>query len=453
MATLNLPTARVFEPLLEPARYKGAHGGRGSGKSHFFAESLIEDAMREPGDCGEGLRAVCLREVQKDLKQSSKLLLESKLRANRITEADGFKLYNDCISTPGDGLVIFKGMNDYTAESIKSLEGFKRGWWDEAQTASIRSLNLYRPTLRAIGAERWFSWNPTRQNAAIEALLRGPILPTGARVVRANWRDNPWWNSELEAERLDFLRTQPDQYPHIWEGEHVTIVAGAYFAADLIKAKNEGRIGFVPPDTLLTKRAFIDIGGTGARADAFIMWIVQFVGREIRVLDYYEAVGQPIGTHLEWLRRREYKPGGLQIWLPHDGSTQEKVYDASYEKAFAAANYDVEVVPNQGKGAAKMRIDAARRHFPACRFNKPETVILGPDGEPVTPTCAAGLEALGWYHEKKDPVRNIGLGPDHDWSSHGADGFGLMAICADEIFKESDRGQSIDPNQGFRRAI
>lgn len=453
MRTLNLPTARVFEPLLAPARYKGAWGGRGSGKSHFFAEGLIEDCLAEPGNSGgEGMRAVCLREVQKDLKQSSKLLLESKLRAFKITEADGFKLYEDCIKTPGDGLMIFKGMTDYTADSIKSLEGFKRGWWDEAQTASIRSLNMYRPTLRVNGSERWFSWNRTRKSDPIEALLCGPILPTGAKVVQANWRDNPWWTDELEHERLDFLHAQPDQYPHIWDGEYVSVVAGAYFAAELTRAKAEGRIGLVAADPLLTRHVFVDIGGTGARADAFVMWVVQFVGREIRVLDYYEAVGQPSGTHIDWLRRREYTPGRAQMWLPHDGETQDKVYDASYAKAFEAAGYKVEVVPNQGKGAAKARIEAARRHFPACRFNKPELVVIGPDGWPATPTCAAGLEALGWYHEKRDEVRLIGLGPEHDWSSHASDAFGMMAVCADKIFEEADRGRAVDPNQGFRRA-
>ena len=133
MRSLAIQTAAVYEPLLAPARYKAAWGGRGSGKSHFFAELLIEDAMAEPGDSGEGLRTVCIREVQKDLAQSSKALIEAKLSAHGITEADGFKVFRDVIQTPGDGLVIFKGMNDYTADSVKSLEGFKRAWWEEAQ--------------------------------------------------------------------------------------------------------------------------------------------------------------------------------------------------------------------------------------------------------------------------------------------------------------------------------
>jgi phage terminase large subunit len=136
----------VFRPLLEPARYKGAHGGRGSGKSHFFADLLIEDSLAE-----KGLRSVCIREVQKSLKDSAKRLIEDKLAEHRLGEADGFKVFREVIETPGDGVVTFQGMQDHTAESIKSLEGFKRAWCEEAQTLSTRSLSLLRPTIRADG--------------------------------------------------------------------------------------------------------------------------------------------------------------------------------------------------------------------------------------------------------------------------------------------------------------
>jgi len=104
LSILQIPTARVFTPLLVPARDKVAHGGRGSGKSHFFAGMLIEDSLAEPGSSGgEGLRSVCIREIQKDLAQSSKLLLETKLASLKIGEKDGFKVYKDVITTPGDG--------------------------------------------------------------------------------------------------------------------------------------------------------------------------------------------------------------------------------------------------------------------------------------------------------------------------------------------------------------
>lgn len=415
--TLRIDTARVFLPLLKPSRYKAAHGGRGSGKSHFFGEKLIEDAVAEPGDFGEGLRSVCIREVQKDLAQSSKLLIETKLKKLGITEADGFKVYEDVIRTPGDGLIIFKGMNDYTADSIKSLEGFKRALWEEAQTATARSLNLLKPTMRASGSELWFIWNPRRSIDPVDVMFRGPERPTDAIVVRSNWRDNPWLTAELELERLDCMRMQPEQYDHIWEGGYETVVAGAYWAKELAAARAEGRIGFVPADPLMKHRVFCDLGGTGAKSDAFAMWVAQFVGVEIRALNYYEAIGQPLATHIAWLHANGYTPDKASIWLPHDGETNDRVLDVSFESAFRQAGYAVTVVPNQGKGAAKMRIEAARRRFPSVRFNDA--------------TCQAGLDALGWYHEKTDDKRNIGLGPDHDWSSHGADSYGLMCIAYD----------------------
>ena len=413
MSVLQIPTAEVFEPLLAPARDKGAWGGRGSGKSHFFGGMLIEDSLAE-----HGLLSVCIREVQKTLKESSKRLLEQKLKDSRLGEADGFKVFKEVIQTPGDGVIIFQGMQDHTAESIKSLEGFKRAWWEEAQTASAGSINLLRPTIRAPGSEMWWSWNARRKTDPVDIMLRGPEKPTGAVVVQANWRDNPWFTAELEQERLDCMRMQPDQYDHIWEGGYLSVAAGAYFAKDLALAKNEGRIGRVAADPLMTIRLIVDIGGTGARADAFTIWACQFIGKEIRVLDYYEAVGQPLAAHLNWCRSKGYTPDRSQFWLPHDGSSNDKVYDVSYESALRGAGYKVTVVPNQGKGAAAARIEAARRLFPSIWFN--------------AETTEGGRAALGWYHEKKHEVHNIGLGPEHDWASHGADAFGLMCVVYEE---------------------
>jgi phage terminase large subunit len=412
----------VFQPLLAPARYKAAHGGRGSGKSHFFADLLVEDSLAEPGNSGEGLRSVCIREVQKDLTQSSKLLLEDKLSEHRLGEADGFKVFKDVIQTPKDGLIIFKGMQDYTAESVKSLEKFKRAWWEEAQTASHRSLSMLRPTIRAEDSQLWFSWNARRKTDPVDMLFRGEGLPTGAVVVRANWSDNPWFPKVLEQERLDCLKNDPDQYPHIWEGDYATVLAGAYFARSIADAKAQGRITRVPADPLMEYRAFFDIGGTGAKADAVAIWIAQFVGREIRVLDYYEAVGQPLATHVNWLREKGY--GKASIWLPHDGDTNDAVFDVSYASYLREAGFAVEVVPNQGKGAAAQRIEAARRRFPMIWFN--------------ADTTTPGIEALGWYHEKRDEARNVGLGPEHDWSSHGADAFGLMCVAYETPTNKKD---------------
>lgn len=415
---LRIPTAAAFEPLLHPARYKGAWGGRGSGKSHFFAGSLIEDHLRNPG-----MRSVCIREVQKSLKQSAKKLLEDKIAEYGLTERDGFKVYREVIETPGDGIINFTGMQDHTADSVKSMEGVDRAWVEEAQSLSDRSLTLLRPTIRKDGSELWFSWNPMRASDPVDMMLRGANRPSDAVVVRANWSDNPWFPKVLEAERTDSVENEPEKYGHIWEGEYATVLEGAYFAKHLTQAQLDGRIGIVARDPLMKVYAVFDIGGTSHKSDATSIWIVQYVGTEVRVLDYYEAVGQPFDAHVNWLRSSGYEQAVCV--LPHDGRTHDTVYSVTPEGFLRTAGFVADVVKNQGRGAALQRIDAVRNLFPRIRFNKD--------------TTEGGREALGWYHEKRDDVRSIGLGPDHDWSSHAADAFGLVAVYERGLFTANKR--------------
>lgn len=407
-STLRIKTARVFEPLLQPARYKGAWGGRGSGKSHFFGELLIEECLAE-----KGTLAVCIREVQKTLAQSSKRLIESKIR--ELDVGSEFKVFTDKIETPGDGIIIFQGMQDHTAESIKSLEGFRIADVEEAQTLSARSLTLLRPTIRAPGSQLWFRWNPRRKSDAVDDFLRAK-QPPGSIVVKANWRDNPFWSKELEDERKLDLKLYPERYDHIWEGDYAKAFEGAYYAKQLTQARVDRRIGHVAADPLLPIRAVFDLGGSGARADAMAIWIVQWVGQEIRVLDYIEGIGQVLAYYVSELRARGYQKA-ICI-LPHDGVNENNITGKRYEDHLRDAEFEVVVIPNQGKGAASMRIEAARRIFPKIWFNEE--------------TTEAGRDALGYYHERKDEVRNVGLGPDHDWSSHAADAFGLMCVAYED---------------------
>lgn len=209
---LTIDTPEVFEPLLVPSRYKGAWGGRGSGKSHFFAECVVEESIRRRVDI------VCLREIQKSLKFSVKKLVESKIQ--RMNAGAYFEVQNEQIKSKHGGNIIFQGMQDHTSDSIKSLEGFGIAWFEEAQSASQRSLDLLRPTIRAPGSELWFSWNPNFSTDPIDVLLRGENPPPSSIVVRANYRDNPWLPAELLAEMEYDKRRDPDKYRHIWLGEY-----------------------------------------------------------------------------------------------------------------------------------------------------------------------------------------------------------------------------------------
>jgi phage terminase large subunit len=369
-----------------------------------------------------GIRGIllCARQFMNSLDESS---LEECKRA--IEEEPWLMDYyeiGDKYIKSRDGRIwfAFAGL-DRNIASIKSKGRILLCWVDEAEPVSDEAWTTLIPTLREEGedwnAELWVTWNPKRKGSATDKRFKNSTNPRH-KIVQLNWQDNPKFPDVLKRAMEDDMLHRPEQVPHIWEGDYASVVEGAYFAKHLTEAKAQGRIGRVGADPLMTIRLFCDIGGTGARADAFAMWAAQFIGKEIRVLDYYEAVGQPLAAHLNWCRERGYTKDKAQFWLPHDGATHDKVHDVSYESALRAAGYTATVIPNQGAGAAKKRIEAVRRLFPQIWFNEEPT--------------QAGRDALGWYHEKRDDVRGIGLGPEHDWASHGSDAFGLMAVAYEE---------------------
>lgn len=213
--TLRIETPRWAVPLFEPARYKAAHGGRGSGKSHFFAEMLIEEHIMDPNR-----RTVCVREVQKSLAQSVKRLLEDKIKKLGVESA--FIVQESMIkSAHGSGIIIFQGMQNHTSDSIKSLEGYDCAWVEEAQSLSQRSLDLLRPTIRKEGSQLWFTWNPSAATDPVDALLRGDKPPPDATVVEVNYQDNPWFPDVLKAE-MEYDRGRDyEKYEHVWLGKYL----------------------------------------------------------------------------------------------------------------------------------------------------------------------------------------------------------------------------------------
>jgi len=212
LSILKIPTARWAIPLLQPARYKGAKGGRGSGKSHFFAELMVKDAIREPM---EGY--VCIREIQKSLKFSAKKLIENKIKALDVSHH--FDVQRDEIRMRGhnaDGVIIFQGMQDHTADSIKSLEGFKKAWVEEAHRLSARSLRLLRPTMRMEGSELWFSWNPDEPTDPVDEFFANK--PRGSICIHVNYNHNPFLPETLRDEMKLDRENDTDAYNHVWLG-------------------------------------------------------------------------------------------------------------------------------------------------------------------------------------------------------------------------------------------
>lgn len=221
MSELRIETAAVFEPLLQPARYKGAYGGRGSAKSHFFAGLTIEEAATQKVDI------VCIREVQRTLGQSVKKLLETKIQDFNV--GGYFDVQDRRILSKHGGTIIFEGMQDHNADSIKSLEGYDRAWVEEAQSLSQRSLDLLRPTIRKPGSELWFSWNPNLETDPVDALLRGENPPADSIVVQANYLDNPWLPQVLKDEIAYDQKRDPDKFAHVWLGGYIRNSASRVF--------------------------------------------------------------------------------------------------------------------------------------------------------------------------------------------------------------------------------
>lgn len=410
---VHLRVGEVFEPLWTPARYKGAFGGRGSGKSQNFAQMSVVDCLARPGT-----RGLCVREVQKSLKESAKRLIEDKIEAAGAQRS--FSVLAAEIKTPGNGLISFIGMQDHTAESVMSFEGLDWVWVEQAETLSARSLQILRPTIRKDTAELRFSWNPRRKSDPVDLFLRGPHPPPGAMVVQANWDKNPWFPAALEMERQHDLAHSPS-YRHVWEGDYATVVEGTYFANQLTAAKAEGRITELAYDPVLERRAYFDLGYN----DATTIWISQFKGQRIYVMDYIEGSGQEIGYYANELRRRGH--GDALCFLPHDGEHHH--VGKSAKEHLTDAGFRTKVVKWGGRGAAMLRVEAGRRILPRVWFN--------------TPACEPGLEALGAYHERRDDKREVGLGPEHDWASHASDAFLMMCQVYEEpktTLKPPERG-------------
>lgn len=418
MSDVQIPGAfkELFQPGWRDAAY---YGGRGGAKSHSVAAALVIQAAANP------LRIVCAREIQDSLKDSVKQLIEDKISDYGLQ--DHFEALRDETRAKNGGKFVYKGMWR-NPDALKSLEGADVFWGEEANRFSSRSIRLIRPTMRKPASRMIWTWNPEFDHDPIDKLFRGPGgYPPNSIVREVSFKDNPWFaGTPLQLEMEHDYKIDPATAAHVWGGEYVSAVEGSYYAAQLAKVREEGRVGPLAKDPVLRVRAFWDLG----YRDATSIWIAQFVGREIRILDYIEGRGQQMAHYIEQLRSRGW--GDSLQELPHDGAHQRVTAVGSAEEILRAAGFEVRTIPNQGKGAALERVEAARRLFPAIWFND-------------TPHVAAGIKALAAYHEKRDENRNIGLGPMHDWASDPADAFGLMCVAYEEptIARKSQQAQPV----------
>lgn len=410
IAEIKLPP-KLIPVFTGEADFRGAYGGRGSAKTRSFAKmTAVRGYMWSmAGDTGIIL---CGRQYMNSLDESSMAEVKAAIMEEPWLAAH-YEIGEKYIRTR-DGRIEYKFAGlDRNIASIKSKARIKLLWVDEAEPVTEQAWQVVLPSVREDDSEVWLTWNPESERSATHKRFRLDP-PANSKIVELNWRDNPFFPAILEKRRVEDMVRRPDSYSHVWEGDFRTVYEGAYYASSLAQARAQKRICPLSVDPLMQVWTFWDIG----TRDHTAIWVAQFIGSRVNIVDYYEASGQPLGTHLQWLRDNGY--ANAICVLPHDGAHVDHYSADRYVDHVRAAGFQAEVIRNQGKGAAMARIEALRRLFPS--------IYIDPEH------CDAGIKALAGYHEKRDEQRDIGLGPEHDHHSHGADAAGLLAIAKPLLF-------------------
>lgn len=383
---------KMLEPLFHPRRYKVLHGGRGGAKSWGVARALIIQAAEKP------LRILCAREVQKSMKDSVHRLLRDQI------EAMGYGYFFEVLDTEIRGkngsLILFAGLQSHTVDSIKSFEGVDRVWVEEAHSVSKKSWDTLIPTIRKDDSEIWVTLNPDMDTD--ETYARFIATPSDDTwLCQVNWRDNPWFPSVLEQERLKAQRADLEGYEHIWEGKPRRVAAGAIYRHEIDALFSDGRICPVPYDPLLPVHTVWDLGWN----DAMVILMVQRGPMDVRVLDYIEDSNRTLDWYVAELDRRKYRWG--TDYLPHDGRTRNFQTGKSTEEVLRGMGRQAVIVLAQT--SIEEGIKAARLTFPKCYFDKIKTTRL--------------IECLKRYRRDVNIKTGEAGAPLHDEYSHGADGF------------------------------
>lgn len=392
--------------LFEPSRYKVAYGGRGSGKSWGYARALIIRAIESP------VRLLCAREVQKSIKQSVHTLLTDQIKMMGLRSQ--FDILETEIRGKNGSLITFTGLSQHTVDSIKSIEGTDICWVEEGQTVSKRSWEILIPTIRKTGSEIWVTFNPelesddTYQRFVVNA-------QKDSKVVKVNWSDNPWFPEVLRAEMEHLKEVDIEAYKNVWEGECKYIINGAIYKDQIEKAKADDRITGVPYDPSLKVHTVWDIGV----GDSTSIWFAQQYGKEIRIIDYYEASGEGLPHYAKVLQDRAYLYG--RHIGPHDIQVREFTSGRSRIDTAASLGINFEICPNI---SLEDGIHAVRMMFPRMWFDEKKT--------------KRGMDCLCNYRWSfNDKMGEFKSTPVHDWASHGADSLRYLAIALPE-----NRGQS-----------
>lgn len=403
---MNAEFPEKLKALFAPARYKCAHGGRGSAKSWGFARALLIMGAQKP------LRILCTREVQKSIKDSVHRLLSDQVQALGLGQF--YEVLENEIRGRNGTVFLFAGLAQHTVESIKSFEGVDIVWIEEAQVVTKRSWDVLTPTIRKEGSEIWLSLNPDMESdETYQRFVARP--PAGALVIQMNWRDNPWFPEVLERERLDTKQRDPDDYDNIWEGVPKRVAVGAIYRLEVERMYADRRVRAVAYDPLLPVDTVWDLGW----ADSMSIGMFQRNRTEVRCIDYIEDSNHMLDWYVAQMEKRPYRWG--KDFIPHDGGTRDYKTGKSTQELLKALGRKVEVLT---RGGIEEGIKATRMLFPRVYIDEDK--------------CERLLECLKRYRRMIPVNTGEPAGPLHDEFSHGADMFRYAAQAVERMGKPQE---------------
>lgn len=425
MNELDAQFPAKLKPLFTPGRYKIAWGGRGGTKSWGFARALLLRGVSEK------LRILCVREVQDSIKQSVHRLLKDQIQLLKLGR------YYSVLSTTIRGTngteFDFAGLSSLTVESIKSYEGYDICWVEEGQTISDASFIILIPTIRKDDSEIWVSLNPELDTDPVyDRFISNP--PPNTIHMNINWRDNPWFNDILEAERLHCLATDPEGYKNIWDGLCKPAVAGAIYYKEIQAIEEERRIMNLPYDPMLRVHLVFDLGFD----DSLSIGFVQVNLSEIRIINYLEYTLTTLDTISADLKAMRLNWG--QIWLPHDGFNKTlNAAGKSTADILGALGWEVKEKEDITIVGIEDGIRLTRMVLRRCYFDKENTAAKLDTKPPEGQTLLTHrlIECIKRYHRKINKETGIAGSPVHCEHSHGADLLRYVALNADNMSNEA----------------
>lgn len=414
--------------LFAPSRYKVVRGGRGGVKSWTFARALLLKGIANK------LRILCVREVQLSIKQSVHKLLRDQVELLEIGAR--YTVLETEIRGKNGTEFTFIGLSNLTAETIKSFEGYDIVWVEEGQNISKRSWDILIPTIRKDGSEIWVSFNPDLEtDETYQRFVVNP--PPDCISIEVNWRDNPWFPSVLEKERLYCQKYNPDDYDNIWEGKCKPAVEGAIYFKQIQEAEAQGRICNIPYDPMLKVHVIMDLGWE----DSLAAGLVQKSVSEVRLIEYLEANHTSLDLFSAELRQRRHNWGSLI--LPHDGfSKQLNAKGKSTQDILKAMGWKVPDRDKIVELSIEEGIRTTRMVFPRIYFDKTKCAALqSPEPSEAfyhTERSHRLLECIKRYRRHINKSTDAAGKPVKDPNAHGADMLRYLAINIDKLTNEDD---------------